>query len=56
MTDTDLCTGDSCPIKEKCLRYKLYQRALNHPDGTEYHYHVEPSYTKEGCVNFLLKE
>lgn len=23
MNDTDLCTGDNCPIKDKCLRSEL---------------------------------
>lgn len=41
------------PIR-KCLRFQAYQRVLNHPDGTEYHYHVNPAYTKEGCVNYLM--
>lgn len=52
MKDISLCTGDNCPVKDKCLRYQLYKRLLNNPDGLV-HWHVEPQYNK-GCVNFLL--
>ena len=52
MNDISLCApGDTCPIKEKCLRYQLYQQALKGADG-ELHWHVQPSYTEEGCVNY----
>lgn len=54
MNDTDLCTGDNCPIKDKCLRNMLYKKLLNHPDG-DLHWHVEPQYEK-GCVNYLSNE
>lgn len=52
MNDTDLCTGDSCPIKDKCLRNQIYKRLLNNPDG-ELHWHVEPQYKDEKCANYL---
>lgn len=55
MIDISLCApGDTCPIKEKCLRYQLYQQALKGADG-ELHWHVEPQYEK-GCVNFISNE
>ena len=51
MNDTDLCTGDNCPLKD-CKRYQLYKRLLNNPDG-ELHWHVEPKYKDEKCENYL---
>ena len=52
MNDTDLCTGDSCPLKESCKRYRLYKRLLNNPDGLV-HLHVKPQYKDEKCENYL---
>lgn len=53
MNDISLCTGDNCPVKDQCRRFRAYQRALNHPNGTEYHWHVKPSYKDQKCENYL---
>ena len=52
MIDTNLCTGDNCPIKDKCLRNQLYKRLLNNPDGLV-HLHVKPVYNDSKCENYL---
>ena len=52
MNDTDLCTGDNCPIKDKYLRNQLYKRLLNNPDSLV-HLHVQPQYKDEKCTNYL---
>lgn len=43
--DKDLCTGKGCPIRNKCERYRLDERA----------YYFHPQYSGGNCFLFIPK-
>lgn len=47
MPDITMCSGDNCPLKEKCYRYTA------NPNDLRQSYFMESPYKNDGCEHFL---